>query len=854
MKSGGLFLAMNQSPPARAKQSLNSSVAAPSDFQGAEFPRNLNRHKLSRPPFEHFPFNAPNTRSPIIFFRSTPFTEKNAPRLLPSPVYASSRPAVPHPHTRQSNRKIPATHNVAFVARLNPAESALTQVLIPQDINLFSFRTYEKSGDARPDSVNQPASAPGCAATPRPIRRVRAAVGPGLASPHAHNAPCPRRHQPLNLSLFFLPVVRRSPMLPQKMLVMQMLRDRTRLRIRADRRRRHRRNFFHNHRRMCRLCRRCAPAKWRMPRHQNSRHVQRIQLRESPHDRVARIHFIVVANLFRRQRTGHRNRPVKIIRMRRAEARNLARRLRPRRCVSRMRVRHAADSLKRFVQNQMRRQVRRRPQTPFHRLAVQIDNNQIFRLHRFVRHAARLDRNQSFFAIDPARIPKRVQHQPAPHQFQIGFQYFFAQRFQNHAFPRALAAIRRSAGKTPPTKIAADSAFPNPKYSSRYSTYNSSYTFAAFASGSITRCFGQSAACASSIESNAFAAIAAKIAEPRLVTSDCGIKIGLFSTLAYTRFNTSFFCGMPPPLITRWIGTPCASIRSRIIRVWNAVPSIAAKSSSCAVVERFQPSVIPPSSGFTSTVRSPLSHVSRSRPLCPGMYASSPVESCATVLPARCAIALKISPVAESPASTPVFFGCTDPGTTPHTPGISCVESLIAMMHVEVPTTFTTSPVRAPAPIASQCASNAPTGIGIPAFSPSFSAHSAVSVPAIVSLAAYRPFNLSRTPPSSGSTLVKNFSDGNPPSAEFHIHLCPIAQIDRGAFAGSVIPQSTAATMSQCSSAVANFSRLSGLLRSQCSSLEKPHSDEYVPPHQSITSCLSRCAVSVISAASLADR
>jgi hypothetical protein len=47
MKSGGLFLAMNQSPPARAKQSLNSSVAAPSDFQGAEFPRNLKRRKLA---------------------------------------------------------------------------------------------------------------------------------------------------------------------------------------------------------------------------------------------------------------------------------------------------------------------------------------------------------------------------------------------------------------------------------------------------------------------------------------------------------------------------------------------------------------------------------------------------------------------------------------------------------------------------------------------------------------------------------------------------------------------------------------------------------------------------------------
>ena len=52
----------------------------------------------------------------------------------------------------------------------------------------------------------------------------------------------------------------------------------------------------------------------------------------------------------------------------------------------------------------------------------------------------------------------------------------------------------------------------------------------------------------------------------------------------------------------------------------------------------------------------------------------------------------------------------------------------IAMTHVDVPTTFTTSPSRMLEPIASQCASNAPTGIGIPARNPSFSAHSALDV------------------------------------------------------------------------------------------------------------------------------
>ena len=77
------------------------------------------------------------------------------------------------------------------------------------------------------------------------------------------------------------------------------------------------------------------------------------------------------------------------------------------------------------------------------------------------------------------------------------------------------------------------------------------------------------------------------------------------------------------------------------------------------------------------------------------------------------------------------------------------------MMQVDVPTTFTTSPSRMPDPTASQCASNAPTGIGMPARNPSFSAHSALKCPASLSDVAYRPPIFSRTPASTGSTCVK---------------------------------------------------------------------------------------------------
>ena len=148
------------------------------------------------------------------------------------------------------------------------------------------------------------------------------------------------------------------------------------------------------------------------------------------------------------------------------------------------------------------------------------------------------------------------------------------------------------------------------------------------------------------------------------------------------------------------------------------------------------------------------------------------------------------------------------------------------MMQVDVPTTLTTSLSLQPAPIASQCASNAPTGIGMPALRPISAAHFSESVPATESEARYSPPIFSRIPSSSGSTLDRNACGGSPPHFGFHIHLSFIAQILRFTFAGSVTPVNVAATMSQCSSAVANRSRFSGLCRSQCSSLAKPHSCE----------------------------
>src|SRR5450432_3669637 len=98
------------------------------------------------------------------------------------------------------------------------------------------------------------------------------------------------------------------------------------------------------------------------------------------------------------------------------------------------------------------------------------------------------------------------------------------------------------------------------------------------------------------------------------------------------------------------------------------------------------------------------------------------------------------------------------------------------MMQVEVPTILTTSPSDAPAPSASQWASNAPTGIGIPDFTPRRAAHSEESVPAILSEVAYGPSIFARKPSSSGSISLRASFEGKPPKDSFQSHLWPSAQ------------------------------------------------------------------------------
>ena len=186
----------------------------------------------------------------------------------------------------------------------------------------------------------------------------------------------------------------------------------------------------------------------------------------------------------------------------------------------------------------------------------------------------------------------------------------------------------------------------------------------------------------------------------------------------------------------------------------------------------------------------------------------------ATLMPARRAMASKMSPVAERPASMPVNCGMDAAGNDAADAGDrAAVSFAMAMMQVEVPTTLTTSPSRQPAPMASQWASNAPTGMGMPARRPSLVGPlCGERWPARWSEVRYSPPSFSRMPSKSGSSLERKDCGGRPPHLGFHIHLWPMAQTLRLTLAGSVTPHSVAATMSQCSKAEAKLVAFVGIV------------------------------------------
>ena len=90
---------------------------------------------------------------------------------------------------------------------------------------------------------------------------------------------------------------------------------------------------------------------------------------------LAGVEFVGGLHLRLREDARNRNEPVERVGVRRAVARNLAARLRPRRGLGRMRVDHAPDALEVLVGLDVRRRVGRRTQAALDDLSVEIDEN-----------------------------------------------------------------------------------------------------------------------------------------------------------------------------------------------------------------------------------------------------------------------------------------------------------------------------------------------------------------------------------------------------------------------------------------------------------------------------------------------
>ena len=133
------------------------------------------------------------------------------------------------------------------------------------------------------------------------------------------------------------------------------------------------------------------------------------------------------------------------------------------------------------------------------------------------------------------------------------------------------------------------------------------------------------------------------------------------------------------------------------------------------------------------------------------------------------------------------------------------------MMQVEVPITLTMSSVRQPAPIASQCASKAPTGNRNAWLEPEFVGPDTPTTSGdLIRRGVFALQFLANTREQRIHFYQKSLRR-QAAQLGFHSHLWPIAQTLRLTFLGSVMPQSVAATMSQCSKAETNSRRLSGL-------------------------------------------
>ena len=95
-----------------------------------------------------------------------------------------------------------------------------------------------------------------------------------------------------------------------------------------------------------------------------------------------------------------------------------------------MGVDHALDIGECLIENKVGRSVAWGVEVAFNNLAaLEVDNNHILCLHLVVAHAAGLDDNETFLAIDTWDIAPGEDNEALLHQVQIGLEYFLFQFF-----------------------------------------------------------------------------------------------------------------------------------------------------------------------------------------------------------------------------------------------------------------------------------------------------------------------------------------------------------------------------------------------------------------------------------------
>src|SRR5260370_20705088 len=176
---------------------------------------------------------------------------------------------------------------------------------------------------------------------------------------------------------------------------------------------------------------RLAPTERGVPADKHRGTVQRIPLPERRNDRDGGVEFIVSWDRFGRQRRTYGHWSAKIIRVRGAEAGDLATRLSPCRSVARMRVRDAADLRECAIERGMCWEIRRGPQVSVYNVPFDVRDNHVRGRHLLVLNTAGFDHDETFLARDAARVSEGVDHEAAANQLEVRLEDLNSQRFQH---------------------------------------------------------------------------------------------------------------------------------------------------------------------------------------------------------------------------------------------------------------------------------------------------------------------------------------------------------------------------------------------------------------------------------------